>query len=72
MKHKRSHRPAAGKPAAPGGLEAVFGVHAVRALIERGETPRELWVQEGSAGARLAELVEVAAPRRRPHPVASA
>lgn len=60
MKHKRSHRPAAGKPAAPGGLEAVFGVHAVRALIERGETPRELWVQEGSAGARLAELVEVA------------
>ncbi|MCG6657689.1 23S rRNA (guanosine(2251)-2'-O)-methyltransferase RlmB [Halomonas campisalis] len=44
----------------PGGLDAVFGVHAVRALIERGEAPRELWVQEGDAGRRLAELVEAA------------
>lgn len=43
-----------------GGLEAVFGVHAVRALLERGEIPRELWIQEGAAGARLAELVESA------------
>ncbi len=42
----------------PGGLDAVFGVHAVRALLQRGETPRELWVQEGDATARLAELVE--------------
>ncbi|PRY71690.1 23S rRNA (guanosine(2251)-2'-O)-methyltransferase RlmB [Halomonas ventosae] len=47
-------------PAPPGGLEAVFGVHAVRALLDRGEVPREVWVQEGSAGARLAELVEQA------------
>lgn len=47
-------------PAPPGGLEAVFGVHAVRALLDRGEVPRELWVQEGSAGTRLAELVEMA------------
>ncbi|MCL7939795.1 23S rRNA (guanosine(2251)-2'-O)-methyltransferase RlmB [Halomonas sp. ATCH28] len=47
-------------PAPPGGLDAVFGVHAVRALLDRGEVPREVWVQEGSAGTRLAELVEVA------------
>jgi len=60
MKQKRSRRPPTGKPAVPGGLESVFGVHAVRALIERGESPRELWVQEGSAGERLAELVEAA------------
>ncbi|WP_104202705.1 23S rRNA (guanosine(2251)-2'-O)-methyltransferase RlmB [Billgrantia saliphila] len=45
-------------PGVPGGLDAVFGVHAVRALLQRGETPRELWVQEGDATARLAELVE--------------
>lgn len=46
--------------AVPGGLEAVYGVHAVAALLERGEAPRELWVQEGDAGRRLAELVEQA------------
>ncbi|MGJ7460308.1 23S rRNA (guanosine(2251)-2'-O)-methyltransferase RlmB [Halomonas sp. MA07-2] len=63
MKQKRPRRPAGGQPAVPGGLEAVFGVHAVRALLERGETPRELWVQEGSAGSRLAELVESAGSR---------
>jgi 23S rRNA (guanosine2251-2'-O)-methyltransferase len=44
----------------PGGLEAVYGVHAVAALLARGEVPRELWVQEGDAGKRLAELVEQA------------
>ncbi|PMR76642.1 23S rRNA (guanosine(2251)-2'-O)-methyltransferase RlmB [Billgrantia endophytica] len=53
---KRPDRQAAG---APGGLDAVFGVHAMRALLDRGETPRELWVQEGDAGNRLAELVEM-------------
>jgi len=63
MKQKRPRRASGAAPATPGGLEAVFGVHAVRALLERGETPRELWVQEGSAGGRLAELVEEA--RRR-------
>ncbi|MFY0991332.1 23S rRNA (guanosine(2251)-2'-O)-methyltransferase RlmB [Halomonas sp. C05BenzN] len=47
-------------PSVPGGLEAVFGVHAVRALMDRGEMPRTLWVQEGDAGQRLAELVEAA------------
>lgn len=41
----------------PGGLDSVFGVHAVRALLERGEAPRELWVQEGQAGSRLETLV---------------
>ncbi|SFH91103.1 23S rRNA (guanosine(2251)-2'-O)-methyltransferase RlmB [Modicisalibacter xianhensis] len=41
----------------PGGLDSVFGVHAVRALLERGEAPRELWIQEGQAGSRLETLV---------------
>ncbi|WP_141317297.1 23S rRNA (guanosine(2251)-2'-O)-methyltransferase RlmB [Halomonas halmophila] len=44
-------------PRAPGGLDAVHGVHAVRALMARGEMPRELWVQEGDASGRLAELL---------------
>jgi len=47
-------------PTPPGGLDAVFGVHAVRALLDRGEVPREVWVQEGSAATRLVELVETA------------
>lgn len=47
-------------PVFPGGLDAVFGVHAVRALLERGEAPRELWVQEGEAQQRLSSLVETA------------
>lgn len=46
--------------AVPGGLDSVFGVHAVRALFERGEVPRELWVQEGPAETRLATLVDQA------------
>ncbi|MGQ0334114.1 23S rRNA (guanosine(2251)-2'-O)-methyltransferase RlmB [Halomonas elongata] len=54
---KQSHRRG---PKAPGGLDAVYGVHAVRALIERGEMPRELWVQDGDASERLAELVALA------------
>jgi 23S rRNA (guanosine2251-2'-O)-methyltransferase len=41
----------------PGGLDSVFGVHAVHALLERGEAPRELWVQEGQAGSRLEALI---------------
>lgn len=44
----------------PNGLDSVFGVHAVRALLERGEVPRELWIQEGQAEMRLAALVEQA------------
>ena len=44
----------------PGGLEAVFGVHAVRALLERGETPQVVWIQQGEAQQRLAELIDAA------------
>ncbi|HSH47334.1 MAG TPA: 23S rRNA (guanosine(2251)-2'-O)-methyltransferase RlmB [Halomonas sp.] len=63
--------PGTAPAAAPGGLEAVYGVHAVAALLARGEVPRELWVQEGDADRRLAELVEQAEAggariRRRP------
>ncbi|WP_234260125.1 23S rRNA (guanosine(2251)-2'-O)-methyltransferase RlmB [Halomonas sp. MCCC 1A11062] len=58
---RRSRAGAPSAPAAtPGGLDAVFGVHAVRALLARGETPRVLWVQEGDAQQRLAELIEQA------------
>ena len=53
-------RPGQRGPKAPAGLDAVYGVHAVRALLARGEAPRELWVQDGSAGARLAELLDEA------------
>ncbi|MCE8033470.1 23S rRNA (guanosine(2251)-2'-O)-methyltransferase RlmB [Billgrantia tianxiuensis] len=38
----------------------MFGVHAVRALLARGEVPRVLWVQEGEAQQRLAELIDQA------------
>ncbi|WP_447553499.1 23S rRNA (guanosine(2251)-2'-O)-methyltransferase RlmB [Vreelandella sp. EE22] len=41
----------------PEGLEQVYGVHALESLLERGEVPRELWVQQG-AGKRLDILVE--------------
>lgn len=58
-------------PGVPGGLDAVFGVHAVRALLDRGEAVRVLWVQEGEAQQRLADLVEAArcgGARVEPHP----
>ncbi|GEN25493.1 23S rRNA (guanosine-2'-O-)-methyltransferase RlmB [Halomonas cupida] len=48
---------------APNGLDSVFGVHAVKAMLERGEAPREIWVQDGDAGRRLAELIEQARSR---------
>ncbi|MHB0776340.1 23S rRNA (guanosine(2251)-2'-O)-methyltransferase RlmB [Halomonas sp. WWR20] len=35
-------------------------MHAVQALLARGEAPREIWVQAGDAEARLAELLEQA------------
>ncbi len=56
-RRKGGKRQAQGAGGVPGGLDAVFGVHAVHALLDRGETPRELWVQEGDAEQRLAELV---------------
>ncbi|MGC3871752.1 23S rRNA (guanosine(2251)-2'-O)-methyltransferase RlmB [Halomonas sp. GXIMD04776] len=46
--------------AKPSGLDAVFGIHAVEALFENGEAPRELWVQEGPAETRLAAVIEKA------------
>ncbi|WP_458526706.1 23S rRNA (guanosine(2251)-2'-O)-methyltransferase RlmB [Onishia taeanensis] len=56
-------RPGQRGPKTPAGLDAVYGVHAVRALLARGEAPRELWVQEGSAGTRLAEVLDTARDR---------
>lgn len=41
----------------------MHGVHAVRALLDRGEAPRELWIQEGDAATRLSELIECARSR---------
>ena len=58
--HKRAPRRPSSPPGTPGGLDAVFGVHAVRALLARGEVPRVLWVQEGEAQQRLAELIDQA------------
>lgn len=45
-------------PSSPDGLEAVYGVHAVQALLERGQPPRRLWVQQGHAERRLDTLLE--------------
>ncbi|UYG04792.1 23S rRNA (guanosine(2251)-2'-O)-methyltransferase RlmB [Halomonas sp. LR3S48] len=58
-------------PGVPGGLDAVFGVHAVRALLQRGDCPRILWVQEGEAQQRLADVIDRArqgGARIEPHP----
>ncbi|KTG27585.1 23S rRNA methyltransferase [Idiomarina sp. WRN-38] len=38
------------------GLDQVYGVHALESLLERGEAPRELWVQQG-VGNRLKDVV---------------
>ncbi|WP_052383920.1 23S rRNA (guanosine(2251)-2'-O)-methyltransferase RlmB [Litchfieldella xinjiangensis] len=58
-KHNAGRKaPGAAKARGPAGLDSVYGVHAVRALIERGEAPRELWVQEGGAMSRLTDLTE--------------
>lgn len=56
---RRSSRPAV---RTPDGLDQVYGVHALESLLERGETPRELWVQQG-AGTRLKEVVANAQAR---------
>ncbi|TFH88772.1 23S rRNA (guanosine(2251)-2'-O)-methyltransferase RlmB [Billgrantia azerbaijanica] len=59
MAERKGGKPRRGRPrgaSVSGGLEAVFGVHAVEALLARGEPPRELWVQEGDAERRLAGL----------------
>ncbi|WP_148253517.1 23S rRNA (guanosine(2251)-2'-O)-methyltransferase RlmB [Aidingimonas lacisalsi] len=50
-------------PRQPDGLDAVYGVHAVTALLEHGQSPSELWVQQGEATSRLADLVAQASER---------
>ncbi|KXS39790.1 MAG: 23S rRNA (guanosine2251-2'-O)-methyltransferase [Halomonadaceae bacterium T82-2] len=68
MSRRQARAPAGGKGrgrgpakapriATPPGLDGVFGVHAVEALLDRGESPRELWYQEGAAERRLGELL---------------
>ncbi|MCA1771632.1 MAG: 23S rRNA (guanosine(2251)-2'-O)-methyltransferase RlmB [Halomonas sp.] len=47
------------RPRTPDGLDQVYGLHALQSLLERGETPREIWVQQG-AGNRLSELLSQA------------
>ncbi|WP_303853488.1 23S rRNA (guanosine(2251)-2'-O)-methyltransferase RlmB [Salinicola salarius] len=47
-------------PRTPDGLEPVYGVHAVRALFERGQPPRVLWIQQGHAEHRLEALLQLA------------
>lgn len=59
-----THRRQAGRspdlPRTPDGLEPVYGVHAVRALFERGQPPRVLWIQQGHAEQRLEALLQQA------------
>lgn len=49
-------------PKTPDGLDQVYGMHALQSLLDRGESPRELWVQQG-AGSRLKEVVAQAQSR---------
>ena len=56
----RSARPAPAAPRLPNGVEPVYGVHSVEALLARASAPdniRTLWVQQGDAERRLQELV---------------
>ena len=54
-----SRRPPRTAIRTPDGLDHVYGVHALESLLGRGESPQELWVQQG-AGNRLKELVATA------------
>ncbi|ANF58579.1 23S rRNA (guanosine(2251)-2'-O)-methyltransferase RlmB [Halotalea alkalilenta] len=64
---KRPARAAGASPVPPKGCEAVYGVHSVEALLsvenDRVEPPRQLWIQEGDAGERLAQLCAIASER---------
>ncbi|WP_456269747.1 23S rRNA (guanosine(2251)-2'-O)-methyltransferase RlmB [Kushneria sp. AK178] len=61
---RRHNEPGRGKrrgasgatPAVPRGLDAVHGVHAVETLLARQQVPTELWIQEGQAEKRLADI----------------
>ena len=46
-------------PRPPEGLDQVFGVHALESLLERGESPKVLWVQQG-ASKRLHAIISQA------------
>ncbi len=50
----------AARAAMPRGLDAVHGVHAVETLLARQQVPAELWVQEGQAEKRLADIQQQA------------
>lgn len=52
------------RPRTPDGLDQVYGVHALQSLLERGEAPKEIWVQQG-AGNRLSELLTQAGGQGR-------
>ncbi len=62
MKSSSSRRSPRPTVRTPDGLDQVYGVHALESLLERGETPLELWVQQG-AGNRLKEVVASAQAR---------
>lgn len=56
----RSARPAPVGPRLPNGVEPVYGVHSVEALLARSSAPetiRTLWIQQGDAERRLQELM---------------
>ena len=48
------------RAAAPKGLDAVHGVHAVETLLMRQQVPSQLWIQEGQAKKRLADIQQQA------------
>ncbi|MCL7929871.1 23S rRNA (guanosine(2251)-2'-O)-methyltransferase RlmB [Halomonas llamarensis] len=43
-------------PRPPEGLDQVFGIHALESLLERGESPKVLWIQQG-ASKRLHAII---------------
>ncbi|ART62199.1 23S rRNA (guanosine(2251)-2'-O)-methyltransferase RlmB [Kushneria marisflavi] len=48
------------RASAPRGLDSVHGVHAVETLLMRQQVPSELWIQEGQAEKRLADIQQQA------------
>ncbi|WP_083006369.1 23S rRNA (guanosine(2251)-2'-O)-methyltransferase RlmB [Halomonas sp. GT] len=62
MKSSSSRRGSRPAVRTPDGLDQVYGVHALESLLDRDETPVELWVQQG-AGNRLKEVVASAQSR---------
>ncbi|ARS53434.1 23S rRNA (guanosine(2251)-2'-O)-methyltransferase RlmB [Kushneria konosiri] len=56
----RHRNGSAARAAAPRGLDAVHGVHAVETLLMRQQVPSQLWIQEGQAEKRLADIQQQA------------